>query len=99
MAMTVKKLIALFLSLFYLVCSIGSLRAEASLLENKESQENIFSIKQSEESSVNHFTENRSPNKSPDRISDNIILSEVRIHTTSFSRQVPLFLKHCNFRC
>ena len=93
-----KKSIALFLSLFYLIFSIGSLRAEATLLENKETQENIFSIKQSEESSVNHFAESPSPKKSSNRFSDRVILSEVRIKATLFSLPVPLFLRNCNFR-
>jgi hypothetical protein len=93
-----KKSIALFLSLSYLIFSIGSLRAEASLLENKESQENIFSVKQSEESSINHFAESPSPKKSFNHFSDRVILSEIRIQATSFSLQVPLFLRNCNFR-
>jgi hypothetical protein len=93
-----KKSIALFLTLFYFIFSIGSLRAEALLLENKETQENIFSVKQSEESSVNHFAGTPSPKKHDNRNSDNTILSEVDIRNTSFSVRVPLFLKHRNFR-
>ena len=93
-----KKSIALFLSLFYLVFSFGSLRAEASLFENKESQENIFSVKQSEENAVNHFAETPSPKKQAICIADKAILSEVRIQSFPFSSQVPLFLKNCNFR-
>jgi hypothetical protein len=93
-----KKSIALFLSFIYLVFSIGSLRAEASLLENKESQENIFSLKQSEESSVSHFADSPSPKKSANHFSDKVILSEVRIQTASLSLRVPLFLRNCNFR-
>jgi hypothetical protein len=92
-----KKSFALFLSLFYLVFSFGSLRAEASLFENKESQENIFSVKQSEENAVNHFAETPSP-KQITRNSRGPILPRVRIQPSSCYAQVPLFLRNCNFR-
>jgi hypothetical protein len=93
-----KKSFALFLSLFYLVFSFGSLRAEASLFENKESQENIFSVKQSEENAVNHFAETPSPKKQITRNSGELILPGVRIQPSSCCSQVPLFLRNCNFR-
>lgn len=93
-----KKIFALLLTCFYLVFCIGSLRAEASLLENKESQENIFSVKQAEESAVNHFTESPRPKKSYNTFTDNKVISEVRLQNHHLTRIVPLFLKNCNFR-
>lgn len=93
-----KKAFALLISCFYLVFCIGSLRAEASLLENKESQENIFSVKQAEESAVNHFTESPGPKKSYSAFSHNKVLSEGRLQTHRLTSIVPLFLRNCNFR-
>lgn len=94
-----KKSIALFLSVFYLIFSFGSLRAEASLLENKETQENVFSVKLYEENAVSHFAESISPEKQSSHTFDNNFLSAVRIASPELSANVPLFLKHCNFRC
>lgn len=93
-----KKTFALLLTCFYLVFCIGSLRAEASLLENKESQENIFSVKQAEESAVNHFTKSPAPKKSYRAFSGNKVLSEVSIQIHLLTPIVPLFVRNCNFR-
>jgi hypothetical protein len=93
-----KRSIALFFSLFYLLFSFGSLRAEASLLENTESQENIFAIKQTEESSANHFVESPALQKKATHTFDKTVLSEVRINSRTFLSQVPIFLRNCNFR-
>ena len=96
-----KKAIALFLSVFYLLFSFGSLRAEASLLENlenKETQENIFSVKQSEESSVNHFAETPFPKKQASDTFRNNTPAAVPVYSPSHTARVPLFLRNCNFR-
>ena len=93
-----KKSIALCLTVFYLIFSLGSLRAEASLLENKEMQENIFSVKQSEESSVSHFAESPSREKQVSPTFDRNLIPEVHIQSRPTSATVPLFVRNCNFR-
>lgn len=93
-----KKIFALLLAFFYIVFSIGSLRAEASLLENKESQENIFSIKQGEENAVNHIIKAPRVKKAFIPSFDKTLITEESFQTYFSPLIVPLFLKHCNFR-
>ena len=92
------KIVALLLACFYVVFSIGSLRAEASLLENKESQENIFSVKQGEESTVHHFIKAPGVKKAFIPSFDKTLIAEERVQSYFSPLIVPLFLKHCNFR-
>lgn len=92
------KIVALLLACFYVVFSIGSLRAEASLLENKESQENIFSVKQGEENTVSHFAKAPGVKKAFIPSFDKTLIAEERVQSYFSPVIVPLFLKHCNFR-
>ena len=92
------KILALLLACSYFIFSIGSLRAEASLLENKESQENILSVKQGEESTLNHFIKAPGVKKAFIPSFDKTLIAEERVQSYFSPLIVPLFLKHCNFR-
>jgi hypothetical protein len=93
-----KKVFALLIACFYVVFSIASLRAEASMLENKESQENIFSVKQGEENTVNHFIKAPRVKNSYIPSFDKTLIAGERVQSYFSPLIVPLFLKHCNFR-
>jgi hypothetical protein len=93
-----KRIFALLLALFYVVFSVASLRAEASLLENKESQENIFSVKQGEENTANHVIKAPRVKKAFIPSFDKTLIAEERVQSYFSPLIVPLFLKHCNFR-
>ena len=93
-----KKLLALFLSLSYLLFSAGSMQAEASIQESKESQENIFSVKQGEENTVNHFSESPSPKKFEKRSFQPNQIRKEPVPSACLSLPVPIFLKNCNIR-